>query len=828
MLTMKKYVVLIASAMTIIVTGCGGGGGGGGGDGGGGSSASASNSASSVPVASSLSGVAAVGTPIVNADVHLVCATGNAPTPVKTNAAGSWLVALNGQGFPCAVKVSGGTVNGSSNTNVYHSVAVAATTVNVTPLTDLLVANMVGTASPSTWFLTLSSGTNSLATVTQTQLDRALANLNAAFPTLPVYGAGNHPITSVFNPTAGNSHDDMLSALQTAMRSAGVTYASLLSSASTTPFIAPRALGPALSTAYHATSSGSTAVYFPVDSAISMLEASGMTITMTGRYNGNAISVTQTSTPLSGGQSFDGQPALASNFGGSTTYLGSTTQLSTSTSYYNVGPYKQLGETGANGHTVYANQIPLPGIATIGSSGSLDTGTEYTDATRATVVDTFVENWSLRAGATAGTANLCINIITQLASATAVPTTTTTCVTIDAAGNILQLQSVGSIVGETVTLTSTSITTPPPKVVSTVPAWGATGVGSAAPITLTFNKPVEPSTITNSTFTLFAGSTPVAGTVSVTGATATFTPTAPLASNTFYTATVSGGVKDLSGNFLGSAYDWTFQTRTMTSIVATSPTPYSYPFALNGVVTATFSSALDASTVNANNFTLSGPSGPIPGTVGYSGLTASFTPSALLTVNTVYRASITSGVKDLFGDAIAAGQSWTFQTFAPGTATTPQPFTPIPPGLWQPPSGATPSAGNYVYLQSDAGDYVGQGQTYTYTPLNAQLTFSAITSGVGVSIQGNTWWSGEFVGPTTLSQVQVGYYSGLIRWPFHNPVLGGVSWSGDGRGCNMLLGWFAVDNVTYTNGVLSGVDLRFEQQCEGGQAALHGALHWGP
>jgi hypothetical protein len=824
MLTMKKYVVLIASVMTIVVTGCGGGGGGGDGDGG----SSASSSAGSVPVVISLSGVAAVGSPIVNADVHLVCATGNAPTPVKSDAAGSWLVALNGQGFPCAVKISGGTVNGSANTNVYHSVAVGATTVNVTPLTDLLVANMVGTASPSTWFSTLGSSTNTLTTVTQTQVDRALANLNAAFPTLPVYGAGNHPITSVFNPTAGNSHDDMLSALQTAMRSAGVTYASLLSSASTTPFIAPRALGPALSTAYRATGSGSTAVYFAVDSAISMLEASGMTIAMTGRYNGNTISLTQTSTPLSGGQSFEGQPALASNFGGSTTYLGSTTQLSTGTSYYNVGPYKQLGETGANGHTVYANQIPLPGIATIGSSGSFDTGTEYTDATRATVVDTFVENWSLRAGPTPGTANLCINIITQSASATAVPTTTNTCVTIDAAGNILQLQSVGSIGGELVTFTSTSITKPPPTVVSTVPARGATGVGAAAPLTVTFNKPVEPSTVTNATFTLFAGSTPVAGTVSLAGATATFTPTAPLASNTFYTATVSGGVKDLSGNFLGSAYDWTFQTKTMTSIVATSPTPYSYPFALNGVVTATFSTALDASTVNANSITLSGPSGPIPGTVGYSGVTASFTPTAPLTVNTVYRASITSGIKDLSGDAIAAGQVWTFQTFAPGTVTTPQPFMPIPAGLWQPPSGATPSAGNYVYLQSDAGDFIGQEQTLTYTPLNAQLTFSAFMQGVGVSIRGNKSWDGEFIGPSTMSQLQVGYYSGLIRWPFHNPILGGLSWSGDGRGCNSLLGWFAVDNVTYTNGVLSGVDLRFEQQCEGGQAALHGALHWSP
>jgi hypothetical protein len=147
-------------------------------------------------------------------------------------------------------------------------------------------------------------------------------------------------------------------------------------------------------------------------------------------------------------------------------------------------------------------------------------------------------------------------------------------------------------------------------------------------------------------------------------------------------------------------------------------------------------------------------------------------------------------------------------------------------GLWQPPAGATPSSGNYVYLQSDVGDYIGGGQTYTFTPLNAQLFFSTNSGGVSFSVTGNSYWSGAFFGPSTLSQLQVGYYSGLTRWPFHNPVLGGLSWSGDGRGCNTLLGWFAVDNVIYTNGIVTGVDLRFEQQCEGGQAALHGAVHW--
>ena len=81
----------------------------------------------------------------------------------------------------------------------------------------------------------------------------------------------------------------------------------------------------------------------------------------------------------------------------------------------------------------------------------------------------------------------------------------------------------------------------------------------------------------------------------------------------------------------------------------------------------------------------------------------------------------------------------------------------------------------------------------------------------------------------TISQLQPGFYPGLTRYPFNNPVLGGISWYGDGRGCNTLKGWFTVDNVTYdVNGVLTAIDLRFEQNCEGGTTALHGAIHWAP
>ena len=369
--------------------------------------------------------------------------------------------------------------------------------------------------------------------------------------------------------------------------------------------------------------------------------------------------------------------------------------------------------------------------------------------------------------------------------------------------------------------------TTPPTVISTSPIASATGVAVASAITATFNEPIDPGTITTAgAFTLTCGANTVSGTVKYSGNTATFTPSAPLTPNTPCMAMITTAVKDLAGNAIGADYIWTFQTivPTAPTVSSASPVPYDYAVATSSVVTATFSKPVDPATVNGASFTLVGGTTPVSGTVTYSGSTATFTPSAPLTENTVYRATITTDVKDMLGTPLSANYSWTFQTFAPGSST--GPVDPPPAGLWQPTPGSTPATGNFVYLKSDSGDYIGQGQTYTYTQATAILTVSATGGLLTVGVNGYQQWTGDFQAMNTLTQLQPGFYSGLTRYPFHNSVIGGLSWYGDGRGCNTLKGWFAIDNVTYDNGTLTAIDLRFEQNCEGGTTALHGAIHW--
>jgi len=162
-----------------------------------------------------------------------------------------------------------------------------------------------------------------------------------------------------------------------------------------------------------------------------------------------------------------------------------------------------------------------------------------------------------------------------------------------------------------------------------------------------------------------------------------------------------------------------------------------------------------------------------------------------------------------------------------GDTTQPNgPQVPPPASLWTPAPGATPATGNYVYLQSQAGDYIGGGRAYTYTQADAVLNVSTIGARLNVIITGDESWTGTFQGMSSLTELLPGYYGGLQRWPFHNPVLGGMTWYGEGRGCNTLTGWFVVDGIGYSNGTLASIDLRFEQHCEGGGPALRGQVHW--
>lgn len=114
---------------------------------------------------------------------------------------------------------------------------------------------------------------------------------------------------------------------------------------------------------------------------------------------------------------------------------------------------------------------------------------------------------------------------------------------------------------------------PPPRVISVSPGDGATDIPITTTISATFNEPMNPSTITTTTFRL-AGVAGIAGTVTYDAGmrTATFDPSANLAYSKTYTATITTGAQDSTENGLTADYSWSFTTES-----APTPTPTTPP-----------------------------------------------------------------------------------------------------------------------------------------------------------------------------------------------------------------------------------------------------------
>lgn len=212
--------------------------------------------------------------------------------------------------------------------------------------------------------------------------------------------------------------------------------------------------------------------------------------------------------------------------------------------------------------------------------------------------------------------------------------------------------------------------TTPPTVNSTLPTNSSTGFALNSAITATFSEAMKSSTITSTNFTLKQGVTPVPGAVTYVGNIASLKPTSNLTASTVYTATITTGVQDLAGNALAVSKIWSFTTgaaadTTAPTVSSVNPANSSTGIVVNSNVVATFSEAMDPVTFTTTTFTLKQGATTIPGAVSYLGTSATFNPTSNLAASTAYTATITTGVTDLAGNALASNYVWSFTT---GTA----------------------------------------------------------------------------------------------------------------------------------------------------------------
>jgi hypothetical protein len=96
--------------------------------------------------------------------------------------------------------------------------------------------------------------------------------------------------------------------------------------------------------------------------------------------------------------------------------------------------------------------------------------------------------------------------------------------------------------------------------------------------------------------------------------------------------------------------------------------------AIGSAVTARFSEAMSASSINTSTFTLRQGVTGMSGTVSYVGGAAVFTPGLRLSPQTLYTATITTGAVDLAGNHVASNIMWSFTTASNVVAIAPSPI----------------------------------------------------------------------------------------------------------------------------------------------------------
>ncbi len=206
-----------------------------------------------------------------------------------------------------------------------------------------------------------------------------------------------------------------------------------------------------------------------------------------------------------------------------------------------------------------------------------------------------------------------------------------------------------------------------PLVIATNPEDEETNIPLDQIITVTFNKEMNPETITAESITLNSPTAQVTGVVTYEGVIATFTPSSLLAPNTIYSGNVKTLVKDLDGNALQVNYVWTFSTGTTIAprVISTDPENLETDVALDKIISATFNEPMDDLTITETSFIITRNGNLVAGNVGYAGSTATFIPSANLLSGTTYTGRIKKTAKNLAGVALINDYVWTFSTSAP-------------------------------------------------------------------------------------------------------------------------------------------------------------------
>jgi hypothetical protein len=217
-----------------------------------------------------------------------------------------------------------------------------------------------------------------------------------------------------------------------------------------------------------------------------------------------------------------------------------------------------------------------------------------------------------------------------------------------------------------------------PEVLAHVPAAGATDCAISQNISVTFDRPMDQSTLNTSSFRLEKlGGSSVTASVSLSAdrRTAVLNPTFDLAGGETYVATLTSALKSESGlSVSGAPVQWTFTTVVGPTVVTKVPANGAVNQAVNQTISAVFSQDMDQSTITTATFYLAKTGGsPLPATLAYSAgtRTATLTPLATYEPGATYRVTLSTAVRGVNGAALVdTPVTWTFSVVSDAPSIT--------------------------------------------------------------------------------------------------------------------------------------------------------------
>lgn len=200
----------------------------------------------------------------------------------------------------------------------------------------------------------------------------------------------------------------------------------------------------------------------------------------------------------------------------------------------------------------------------------------------------------------------------------------------------------------------------PQKIGTITPTMGLINIPRNTPVTVSFSRPVNRTSITTTTFAFTQGVTPVAGTFSYdfSDTVVTFRPTATLAATTAYTLSLTQGIKSvdgvpLDGGFVGSFTTGT-SSDTVSPTVAISPANGATNVPFNTTVLLTFSEPINPNTVNGATVVVMSQGEIRAGTLtfGQQNTFVVFTPASPFFPTASATVTVLGQVTDMAGNAL--------------------------------------------------------------------------------------------------------------------------------------------------------------------------------